>query len=414
MGELKGASYCASICFTASVVGRVALVSLRACLDEAKSAILDGHFDTAVDRCSTVLASYPRHVEAHWLLGEALREKGLGEQAERVFLRVLSADPENLIARWALSILFEEREDIEGALHHLERAFELNPGHSELRGELARLSPRSVSLNRAALARLYARGELWEKVVEELGVVLELDPQRLDLMVLMAEALWRLYVVDEAGRTGEAGAGSEQTNTLRERMKTLCEEILEDSPDCLKANLILGHLLMSEGGESLARAESLLSCARTLDPENLVEADLLRDSWNESLQKRAEQRFASSAQAVSGPMAEEPSSGPAAPTPGLDTQVESPASTEAAALESTAEESTAGQVDSSWDDLLKEDVALDDVARIRLAEAIARLASTRRRTAPGRSVLASVEQAERPDDEVVAQPSDADSNVVVL
>lgn len=370
------------------------MVSLRSCLEEAKSAVLDGQYDRAVDSCSKVLESYPKHVEAHCLLGEALREKGLSDEAERVFLRVLSADPENLIARWALSILFEDRGDAAAALYHLERAFELSPGHSELNAELARLSEEPVFLSRLALARLYAKGELWEKVVDELRVISEQSPGRLDVMVPMAEALWKLYLT-------HGDKQSEDARALREQLKTVCEQVLDDSPDCLKANIILGHVLAGEGGNARARAEALLACASALDPEGRVEAELLRGAElpgkvDKPYIRVPELEPTSSDQSGSAP----PDGSPSDSTTTLDREVQ---------LEATRQE-----VDSPWDDLLSEDITLDEIARSRLNEAIARVVLPDRRTASIRSVIASLEPVERPRDEAFSHPPDAGSGVAAL
>ena len=243
-----------------------ALTTLRTCLDAAKEAIISGEIDRAIDLCFHVLCSYPKSIEAHCLLGEAYREKGLVDQAKDTFRRVLSADPENLIARWALSILEEDKGDIDSALWSLQRAFELHPGHNELRHELARLSQDYVFLTRGALGRIYARGELFDRAAAEFRAILAAEPDRLDVLVALAETFWRWGRYDDA--------------------KAICERSLEESADCLKANIILGHILSSSGNKD--KGQALLDRAMALDPENAVAAQMLDGLDVESLLQKRE------------------------------------------------------------------------------------------------------------------------------
>ena len=232
------------------------MTTLRGCLEAAKEAILAGATDRAIDLCFHVLCSYPKNVEAHCLLGEAYREKGMVEQAEDTFRRVLSADPENLVARWALSILQEDKGDAEAAQWELERAFELSPGHEELRSEMHRISQREVHLTKGALGRIYARGELYDRAAQEFRSASDAQPGRLDLLVALGEALWK------SGRYAEANS--------------ICQQALQDSPDCLKANIIVGHALLASGQKE--QGEELLRCAQALDPENNIADQLLDGS----------------------------------------------------------------------------------------------------------------------------------------
>lgn len=231
----------------------VQLATLRACLDAAKKALIDSDADRAIDLCFHMLSAYPESVEVQCLLGEAYREKGLAEAAEAAFRRVLSADPENLIARWAMSILEEEKGDIAKAAWHLWRAFELSPSHAGLRQELSRLWQGDVFLTRGGLGRIYARGELYDRAVAEFEAILAEEPYRLDIQVALAQALL------DAGRHDEAGK--------------LSVQILAEHPDCLKANIIAGYVLIVSGEEE--RGRRYLERAKALDPENAVMAHLL-------------------------------------------------------------------------------------------------------------------------------------------
>ncbi len=231
------------------------MASLQTYLEAAKSAILAGAYDRGILICHHVLQYYPKDIEAHCLLGEAYREKGQLQQAESVFLRVLSADPENLIARWALSAVAEARGEPEAAVAHMQRAFDVNPRHAELRKELSRLSGRRAKLGSAGLARLYLQQGLTWPAIDELRSELARDQDRLDVRVALAEVLCSI------GECNEAAA--------------LCGDILKDSPDCLKANIILGHLSLEQDGAASSTARELLERAEALDPENTTANELL-------------------------------------------------------------------------------------------------------------------------------------------
>jgi tetratricopeptide (TPR) repeat protein len=238
------------------------MATLQTYLESAKSAILAGSYEQAVNICLHVLRYFPKQIDGHCLLAEAYRELGRLDEAEELFSRVLSADPENLVANWALSAIAEERGDLDAAVWQIRRAYDVNPWHAELRRELARLSGARPRVTAAGLARIYARQGLTMRAVEAFHTTLESEPQRLDARVALAEVY--------------CAAGE------REEAAKLCRAILDDSPDCLKANLILGHLCVeqpasgtaggfgSQTNDDVSLSRQLLSRALALDPENVV------------------------------------------------------------------------------------------------------------------------------------------------
>nr|NIP97440.1 tetratricopeptide repeat protein [Akkermansiaceae bacterium] len=176
------------------------------------------------------------------------------------FQRTLGADPENLMARVGLGVIYDEQGAFPEAIWQLERAFELVPGNSEVRRELLRLygqydgiDKTRLKLTRGALGRLYSRNGLYERAIGEFHAVLRQDPELPDIRVALVEALWR------EGRQLEA-------------VET-CMELLDALPNCLKANLILGDIWLRGGNEE--SAEQRLSVARALDPENIVAQELM-------------------------------------------------------------------------------------------------------------------------------------------
>src|SRR5919108_2035844 len=114
-------------------------VTLPAYTDQVREMIKHDRNDEAIALCKHVLTHYPKFIDAYRQMGEAFLEKGDLENAKDLFRRVLSADPENVVAYTGLSIGFERQHLIDEAIWHLERAYELDPGNSELQKELLRL-----------------------------------------------------------------------------------------------------------------------------------------------------------------------------------------------------------------------------------------------------------------------------------
>jgi pentatricopeptide repeat protein len=228
-------------------------LTLRAQCDEALRLLRAGDPAAAMTTCRRILETFSQHVETYSILAQAYLQAGQYEEAASIFRRVLSADPENALAYASLATIFEERGLYEEALWQLERALELSPGNREVRRELIRLrtergmaaAPR-LHMTGGALARLYMRGQLYPKAIGELRELIRTHPQRYDLRVALAEALW------QDGQYQEAA--------------TVAQHVLADIPNCLKANLILGQVWLHTEKDEEARV--LLQRAQMLDPEN--------------------------------------------------------------------------------------------------------------------------------------------------
>ncbi len=230
-------------------------VSLGECRDRVVSLVEAGQFEEALPIARHILNHYPEYVEGHLLLGRALLGAGRVRDAADQFARVLGADPENAVALTGLSRVHQALGKREEAIGHMRRAFELCPGDVDLRrqlGELLESNPVSAGqrpeITRAALARIYARNGLHAKAISEFGSVLSQEPGRHDALLGQAELLWR------DGRQLEAAE--------------TCQQVLDDLPNALKANLILGALWLDSPQPDEARP--YLALAQTLDPENAV------------------------------------------------------------------------------------------------------------------------------------------------
>jgi tetratricopeptide (TPR) repeat protein len=235
-------------------------VTLRDYCEEARSLIQSGESDKAIHITRYILRHYPRYVDGYRVLGQALLAAGNYQEASRQFRRVLSADPEDVAARIGLTEVCQATNDLAKAIWQMQRAIDLSPGDSDLRMQLRRLlntyqggdAVEQLEITRAALGRIYARGGLYVKAVQEFKAVLEQSPARVDVQASLAEALWRV------GRHLEAAE--------------VCHRTLERLPNALKANLIVGALWLESSQPD--EAEPHLKLAQALDPENTVAQSL--------------------------------------------------------------------------------------------------------------------------------------------
>lgn len=240
----------------------MARVALQEYLSEARERINAQAFDEAITICRHILLRYPKHIRTYQILGEACLEKGETTEAIAVFKRLLEhADPENFSAYAGLGVAYEDLGQLQQAIWYMERAFELAPNNEDARNALKRLyqkrdgiEPDRLRHNKVALARLYSRGGQYQQAIQELRQVLDSEPApgRLDLRVSLAEMLWR------DGR--------------REQAADVARGILQTAPDCLKAILLLGKILIEKGRGD--EGVAVLVRTRALDPENLVAQSL--------------------------------------------------------------------------------------------------------------------------------------------
>lgn len=228
---------------------------LKELLKQAEEYLHANRPEATLQLCQEILQEHPRCLRACRLVGEALWAKGHGVAAARVFQAILSVDPEDLVARYGLAMALEDQDPKE-ALRQMEIAFALSPANEEIRRNLQRfykarggqgtgdLTAR-LKLSQEALARLYARGGLWARAAVEVKRLLKAQPDRIDLRLLLAEALWY------TGEHAQAAA--------------LCQEVLSIWPYCRKADLILGRIWQDAGKNEAAQA--LLRKVEELEPE---------------------------------------------------------------------------------------------------------------------------------------------------
>ncbi|MBI3913671.1 MAG: tetratricopeptide repeat protein [Chloroflexi bacterium] len=235
-------------------------VPLQSYTEEIRSLIQNERNDEALALCKHVLRYYPKHIETYRLAAEATMESGDPIGAQEIFRRVLSADPEQVVAHAGLAVIFQQERQPTEALWHLERANELAPTNLEIRQELLRLygeiedQPRArLKLTPAGLARLYAQEGLYAQAIHEFRTIVDSEPNRFDARVGLAETLW------QAGKLREAAE--------------VALHLLDVLPYCLKANLILGATYFETG---LSEADTYLQRAQDLDPTNQTAQKIFR------------------------------------------------------------------------------------------------------------------------------------------
>ena len=208
----------------------MAKVSLRIYNREIETLIDQGQIDEAVGHCHHILKTFPKHLETYRLLGKAYLEARRYNDAGDIFSRVLMSVPNDFVSHAGMSVIADEREKLNEAIWHMQRAFEAQPSNAAVQGELQRLygrrdgvEPPKIRMTSGALANVYVQGELYAQAIAEIMSVEAQDPGRMDMQVLLADAYFR------SGQRVEASQ--------------MASKLLEKSPYCYDANRILVEIL---------------------------------------------------------------------------------------------------------------------------------------------------------------------------
>jgi tetratricopeptide (TPR) repeat protein len=213
----------------------MAKVSLRIYNREIESLIDKSLINEAIAHCHHILRTFPKHLATYRLLGKAYLELKRYNEAVDIFSRVLMAVPDDYVSHVGMSIIHDEERKMDEAIWHMERAFESQPSNAAIQGELQRLygrrdgmEPPKIRMTRGALAHLYVQGELYPQAIAEIRAVLDQEPDRADMQVLLAHAYFR---------GGQKADASE-----------MCAQLLKRYQYCFDANRIMVDLLPSTAG----------------------------------------------------------------------------------------------------------------------------------------------------------------------
>lgn len=229
------------------------MIPVRRCCQAAELALKLGQVEEAVALCRHVLAHRRGYLRAHLLLAQACLEQERWEESRERFRLVTAVDPECAEAWSGLGVIALTQGDLETAVRFLGRALENAPESEEVREALqqalSRRAGRPVpppSFTPACVGRFYLRRGLFQPACEAYATALRNDPDRDDLRLAYATALFL--------------AG------LREQAGSLLRPLLGRTPRPLVALLLAaaGHFLRGEAEEG----RRLWGEARTWDPED--------------------------------------------------------------------------------------------------------------------------------------------------
>lgn len=225
-------------------------------MDRARAALAAGDHDLAATACARLLERYPAFAAAWSLLGDAERGRDDDPAASRAYAAALARDPRLPNAWLGLALLAEGRGWLDDALAYCQVAWELVPERADLRGTLERLATArygpggALELSRPALAALHLRAGRPERAAREYDAALADLPERIDLRLGLAEALWRLGLDDDAA--------------------AICASVLETRPEAAPALLFLAEIEHRRG--SVALAGDLAHRLRAVDVDGAVVA----------------------------------------------------------------------------------------------------------------------------------------------
>ncbi len=229
----------------------MAKIPLRTYIKEIENQIERGEIEQAVAHAKNILKSYPKNIDTYRLLGKAYLESQHYSEAADILQRVLSVIPDDFISQIGMSIIREDEGNLDASIWHMERAYEVQPFNPAVQEELRRLygrrdgiEPPKIRLTRGALVRMYSRGELYTQAIAETRAALAEDPQRMDLLVLLA----RLYYM--SGQKTDAAE--------------VCSELIRKLPYCLEANKLLAEFLPETNRAE--EAQKFLQRIYALDP----------------------------------------------------------------------------------------------------------------------------------------------------
>src|SRR5512146_2083493 len=172
----------------------MAKVPLRLYIRDIENLIDHGQTEEALAHCKHILQTYPKCIDVYRLLGKSYLESQRYADASDILQRVLATIPDDFVAHVGMSIIREDDGNLDGAIWHMERAYETQPSNNAVQDELRRLyghrdglAPPRVRLTRGALVRMYVKGDLYQQAIAELQAALSEEPQRDDLLVLLAK-----------------------------------------------------------------------------------------------------------------------------------------------------------------------------------------------------------------------------------
>ncbi len=198
-----------------------------------------------------LLQTFPGHLRARTLRAKALLALAEHDEAAEDVATVLSADLLNVDAMLVSAKLAEARGDLHQSHALIGRAASVDSAHRGVRQAVAD-SVAMLPRDPAALGFAYLNSNWPDLAEREFRLALGRDPARVDLRIALAESLWRQSRFEEA--------------------RPECRVVLDHHPRCLRATLMMAHILAEQG--RTAHGLELLERAGEMDPEYEVAAEL--------------------------------------------------------------------------------------------------------------------------------------------
>ena len=224
--------------------------------DIAREALAQGNATLARSITERLLAKFPRYPPAR-LVRALLAEQANDSDAALDDLRaVTSAEPTNAEARAAQARLFQQRGDTDRARVVARQAIELVPTNAhvlESALEILNIDADSLEASAAVLARVHLNCGWSDLAERHARVAVSESPERVDVRLTLAEALWRL------GRLHAC--------------ETECRVVADQAEQCVRAAVMRAHIL-SERGRT-AEGQELLDRIGEIDPEFREARELL-------------------------------------------------------------------------------------------------------------------------------------------
>lgn len=229
------------------------MIAVNQCCQAADLALKLGRAEEAAALCHYILSHYHQHLYAHLLLGQARLEQQHWTDATRRFRAVQQVDPECPEAYSGLGVIAMAQDRLDEVVYYLARAFENAPESDEVRESLqqalAQQAGRSVpppAFTPACVGRFYLRRGLPQPAAEAYAAALRDDPDREDLRLAYATALWQAGLPDQA--------------------LDLCRPLLSRPPQPLTALLIAAAEHFRHG--EVKEGRRLWKAAHSWDPED--------------------------------------------------------------------------------------------------------------------------------------------------
>ncbi len=226
-------------------------VSLRQYLKQVEGLIDEGKQDEALAHVRHILTQYPKNAAAYRALGRVLVAQSKWEEAGDVLRRALAVLPTDFVAHEQLSLVYENQGKLDEALYHIERAFDQQPNDKDVIARLRRLYTKQrgvnvekLQLTAGAVANQYIANNNPQPAIDLLRKTLQRSPERVDLRLSLARALWLAEERVDAAETAM--------------------DVLKVLPYALIANRILAELWLAEGRPS--DAQRYLSRIEEVEP----------------------------------------------------------------------------------------------------------------------------------------------------